>query len=58
MTTYRFEAAGADSTKLKLEVHASGELEEGAAEIVQQVWEHFLFQQFRPYVETGKHLNK
>ena len=54
--TYTFEAAGEDSTLLKLSVHASGEVEEGLPAIIDRVWRHFLFEQFKPYVEAGKHL--
>lgn len=56
VTTYNFEAIGSDSTKLKLQVHASGEVEEGIPSIVEKVWEHFLFERFKPYIEQGKHI--
>lgn len=49
--TYRFEAKGADSTNLSLSVHGAGEVPEGIPAIVEQVWHHFLFERFRPYVE-------
>jgi len=55
--TYHFEAVKKDSTKLKLEVHASGETAEGLPAIVEKVWEHFIFDRFKPYIEEGKHLN-
>jgi hypothetical protein len=51
--TYTFEAVGQDSTRLKLSVHASGEVEEGLPTIVDRVWRHFLFEQFKPYIESG-----
>lgn len=54
--TYSFEHAGQDSTKFKLEVHGSGEVEKGIPGIVEEVWEHFIFERFKPYIETGKHL--
>jgi len=54
--TYKFKSAGRDSTNLKLEVHASGEVEEGIPAIVESVWDHFLFGRFKPYIESGKHL--
>ena len=53
--SYDFEAMG-DSTKLKVTVNAAGELEDGWAEVVQGVWHHFLVEQFKPYVEAGRHL--
>ena len=58
VTTYDFSAAGNDSTLLKVSVHGFGEMEEGLPQIVEKVWEHFIFERFKPYVETGKHLNK
>lgn len=54
VTTYEFFEAGADSTTLKLSVHASGEIEEGLAAKVDSVWHHFLFERFKPYIESGK----
>jgi hypothetical protein len=55
VTTYEFFEAGPDSTTLKLSVHASGEIEEGLAEKVDSVWHHFLFERFKPYIETGQY---
>jgi hypothetical protein len=53
--TYEFEAVGSDSTRLKLSVHMAGEVEEGWAEAVEQVWEHFLVERFKPYIESRGH---
>jgi hypothetical protein len=47
-----------DSTRLKLTVSASGVLREGWSEAVDQVWHHFLFEQLKPYIESGQHLKK
>lgn len=58
VTTYEFEPVGADSTLFKVSVHASGEVEEGIPGLVEGVWEHFIFEQFKPYIEAGKHLKK
>ncbi|MCX6152025.1 MAG: hypothetical protein NTX22_15980 [Ignavibacteriales bacterium] len=58
VTTYFFEPVGKDSTKLKLEVHASGEVEEGTSAIVEKVWHHFLFERFKPYIIEKKYLIK
>lgn len=52
--TYTFETAGSDSTKLTLDVHGAGEVPEGIPAIVEQVWRHFLFERFKPYVEGWK----
>lgn len=53
--TYEFEPVGSDSTLLKLTVNAAGQIEEGWQELVDKVWHHFLFERFKPYVESGKH---
>lgn len=54
--TYIFEPVSPDSTRMTLSVHASGEMQDGLDEIVRRVWRHFLLEQFKPYVESGKHL--
>ena len=54
--TYTFEPVGADSTLLTLSVNASGEIEKNIPDIVKKVWDHFLFEQFKTYIEAGKHL--
>lgn len=54
--TYEFEAVGSDSTRLKLTVNSAGELEEGWPEVIQKVWHHFIVEQFKPFIESGKHL--
>lgn len=56
VTTYEFSEVGNDSTLMKVSVHGSGEMEEGMPAIVEKVWEHFIFEKFKPYVEAGKHL--
>lgn len=49
--TLSFEPQGADSTRLSLEVHGSGEFEPTIPGIVEKVWKHFLFERFKPFVE-------
>ncbi len=56
--TYTFEPVGEDSTRLKLSTHAAGEMQEGWAAAVDRAWRHFLFERFKPYVESGKHLHR
>ncbi len=52
VTTYTFEStAGSDSTIIKISVHASGEMNDKTAGLVESVWEHFIFGQFKAYVE-------
>ena len=58
VTTYQFEPVGADSTLFKVSVHGAGEVEEGLPAIVESVWEHFIFEQLKPYILAGKHLQK
>jgi uncharacterized protein YndB with AHSA1/START domain len=52
--TYEFEPAGSDSTRVKLTVRASGDMEENLPEVVDQVWRHFLVERFKPYVEANR----
>lgn len=58
VTNYEFSEAGNDSTLMKVSVHGSGELEPEMPAIVEKVWEHFIFERFKPYIESGKHLHK
>jgi hypothetical protein len=58
VTTYEFSEFGKDSTLMKVSVHGSGEMEEGMPAIVEKVWEHFIYDRFKPYVEAGNHLKK
>jgi hypothetical protein len=39
-------------------VHAAGEVADGIPAIVERVWEHFIFEQLKPYIEAGKHIDK
>jgi hypothetical protein len=56
--TYEFAHVGTDSTRLTVTVHAAGELEPGLAETVDKVWWHFLVERFKPYIESGRHLDR
>ena len=56
VTTYTFEASGTDSTFMKISVHGAGEVDDATPAIVEKVWEHFIFERFKPYVESGGHL--
>jgi hypothetical protein len=58
VTTYQFESVEMDSTLFKVSVHAAGEVTEGLPAIVENVWEHFIFEQLEPYIKSGKHLEK
>ena len=50
--TYDFNAVGTDSTQIKLTVNALGEITEDLVKTVDSVWYHFLFERFKPYVDT------
>ena len=50
--TYQLEEDGAGDTRLTLTVNGAGEFTEQTPGLVRQVWEHFLWERFRPYVEN------
>lgn len=50
--TYSLTDAGEESTLLTLQVNGAGEFTEETPELVKQVWEHFLWAQFKPYIEA------
>ena len=58
VTTYTFNPVSSDSTMFKVSVHAAGEVDEGVPEIVESVWNHFIFEQLEPYIKSSKHLLK
>ena len=51
VSTYSLKAADNNTTLLTLNVNAAGEFTEETPDIVRQVWEHFLWEQFKPYIE-------
>jgi hypothetical protein len=53
--TYEFTPIGSDSTQLTLIVNAMGEIDDTLPDIVDKVWYHFLFEQFKPYMEKRVH---
>jgi len=50
--TYHLESTREGETQLTLEVNVSGQVSEETADVVQSVWEHFLWERFRPYLES------
>jgi hypothetical protein len=56
--TYKFESVWGDSTLLTLQAQGSGHVEPGWPDVVAKVWNHFLVERFKPYVEAGKHKAK
>ena len=57
VTTYTFESVGEDSTLMKISLHAAGEVTDGLPELVESVWDHFLYERLKPYIESGNHFN-
>jgi hypothetical protein len=55
VTTYEYTAAGADSTTVKVSVHAAGEVTEGLPAMIESVWHHFLYERLKPYIESGEY---
>ena len=53
--TIEFSAEGADRTRLNVTCRGAGQLEEGWAEAVDRVWNHFLIEQFQPWMEALAH---
>jgi len=49
--TYTLKDTEGDQTLLTLNVNGAGEFSDETPEIVRQVWEHFLWEQFKPYIE-------
>lgn len=50
--TYTLKPSGSDGTQLKLNVNGAGEYSPETPEIVRQIWEHFLWERFKPYIEA------
>jgi hypothetical protein len=57
VTTWDYEAAPG-GTLLKLTVSMSGQIEEGFEQTIAGVWHHFLVERLKPYVESGRYLEK
>ena len=50
--TYTLNDSGEESTLLTLHVNGAGEFSDETPAVVKQVWEHFLWEQFKPYIEA------
>lgn len=57
VTTYDFlpDPAG---TKLRLTVNVSGQVQDGEDKLLDSVWQHFLVERLKPYIESGAYLKK
>lgn len=55
--TYAYESHD-DGTLVKVTANSMGIMEDGWDKVVDGVWNHFLFEQLKPYVESGRHKGK
>jgi len=55
VTTYVFEPDGNGSV-VKVTVDASGNVKPEWDDVVDGVWRHFLFEQLKPYIDSGRYL--
>jgi hypothetical protein len=53
--TVEFAPEGADRTRVRVTCRGAGEFQEGWAEAVDQVWYHFLVEQYQPWMEALAH---
>ncbi len=56
--TYTLKPSGDDGTLLTLNVNGSGEFPGDTPEMVKKVWEHFLWEQFNPYIQEHYRANR
>jgi hypothetical protein len=56
--TYTLKEAGDNSTQLVLSVNGSGDFNDEIPELVKGVWEHFLWEQFKPHIEKHYHSSR
>lgn len=49
--TYTLKSSGEKNTLLTLNVSGSGSFADGTPEMVKEVWEHFLWERFNPYIQ-------
>jgi hypothetical protein len=52
VVTWELTADGVDRTRVKVTCRGEGELQEGWAEAVDDVWHHWLIERFRPWMEN------
>jgi len=53
VTTWTFAEMASNTTLVTIEVHASGEVEDGWAAVIEGVWEHFLNDGLKAYRQAG-----
>lgn len=53
--TIEFAPEGIDRTRVSVVCRGAGQLEEGWAEAVDRVWNHFLIEQYQPWMEALAH---
>jgi hypothetical protein len=52
VSTYTLKPSEPEGTQLTLNVNGAGEFTPETPEMVRQVWEHFLWERFKPYIEA------
>ncbi|HEY7617525.1 MAG TPA: SRPBCC domain-containing protein [Terriglobales bacterium] len=57
VTTYDFKPEGT-GTRLHVTCNAVGQLSEQQAKAVDQVWQHFIGERLKGYIESGSHLKQ
>jgi uncharacterized protein YndB with AHSA1/START domain len=57
VTTYDFKPEGT-GTRLHVTCNAVGQLSEQQAKAVDQVWQHFIGERLKGYIESGSYLRK
>ncbi|MEW6745208.1 MAG: hypothetical protein AB1486_20845, partial [Planctomycetota bacterium] len=55
VNTLEFSPAEDGKTRVKLTCRAAGAMQKGWPAAVDRTWRHFLVEQFKPYVDAGKH---
>lgn len=53
VTSYDLAPAGQGATLLSVSVHGSGDMDDAIPAVVEKVWKHFIFERFKPYIESG-----
>ena len=56
--SFEFTAEGEDKTRIRATINGLGQVAESEVPVVRAVWNHFLIEQFVPYVERGEHRTK
>ena len=50
VTTWTFEPTGSGRTRVTVEVHGAGEMQEDWPGVIEKTWRHFIFDRLQPYL--------